>query len=471
MAAQGFERVCLPVSGSESTVLPQINLPVTPCSTKELHATVMLTDRSHDIEIELFDRRTYSLGSISSSPGISSLDTSREEDKDDGTCPRPDYNSTSSVSEEVGRDSGSMKSCGSETSRAKYHIDRPVSGSELPKSKPPWSDPSKRQIKGAIVGGKAPYSIPSYGEREGESHHRAVSLQMAKCCVVAGGIMAESKQNSDQSPRGKHSVNLLRARDHGKHEVTNVPSIEVEAPSREALPLKAVTKADREKSPALSPIGATQETHPSQPRRQRSVLDRFGRKVWLHYNSEEKIDEVRLDEDGNYYVHGDAGLRIKLASGQVRDDNTSQPYCVSNGHRINIKVVPDLIRKSMLRGRKAASADANIVPNTQLVPGKKKPPPIPPSGSVSVSGKQTHASSSRSQATTSAPGPETTISRGTADKSKHGKSYSTMSGGSTTSISASVRMENEKRLRRAKRKASLIQAPKKFVRMIIRKGA
>ncbi|KAI6713229.1 hypothetical protein JHW43_004209 [Diplocarpon mali] len=434
----------------------------------EPDATVMLTGRSHDIEMESLDHGTDSLETVSSSPNRSSLDTLHEEDEDGDTCPRPDCNSASSVCEGIGTDSGSFKSCRSEPSTPDLQIDRPFFGSESPESKLRWSDPSNRQIKGAIVAERTPYVISTLEAREHESCRRS---------------------NSDQSLRGKRSVEHPRVRNRARHEVVNAPSIEVEASSVEALPLKATRKLDSEKSPVLSLTLATQESHPRTLQRRRSVLDRFGRKVWLHYNPDERINEVRLDEDGNYYVYGDAGLRIKLASGQVHDEDTSQPYCVSNGHKVNISkmqstnsqnplevltksrdVVPDLIRKSMLRDRKAPSVNADIVPNTQMLPGKKKPPPSAPLGNVPVSSGQARASSSHGKAITNAPRPGSAVLKGVADKSKSAKTYSTMSGGSTASITSSVRMEREKKLRRARRRDSLRQAPGKLMRMITRKG-
>ncbi|KAG4436802.1 hypothetical protein IFR05_007736 [Cadophora sp. M221] len=46
-----------------------------------------------------------------------------------------------------------------------------------------------------------------------------------------------------------------------------------------------------------------------------SLLGRFGRDVLLCRNYEGEMNELRVDEDGNYYVYGDEGFRVKLKEG------------------------------------------------------------------------------------------------------------------------------------------------------------
>ncbi|MAD86659.1 MAG: hypothetical protein CL912_27195 [Deltaproteobacteria bacterium] len=105
--------------------------------------------------------------------------------------------------------------------------------------------------------------------------------------------------------------------------------------------LNAIREVDSDsaRSPTLgSPTVPTPAVVPKKTQSPGSItlLDRFGRNVWLHRNEEQDIDEVRVDEDGNYYVFGQGGFRIRLREGQIQSENTSQPFCISNGKKVNI---------------------------------------------------------------------------------------------------------------------------------------
>ena len=105
--------------------------------------------------------------------------------------------------------------------------------------------------------------------------------------------------------------------------------------------LNAIREVDSDsaRSPTLgSPTVPAPAVVPkkTQSRGSITLLDRFGRNVWLHRNEEQEVDEVRVDEDGIYYVFGQGGFRVRLKEGQIQSENTSQPFCISNGEKVNI---------------------------------------------------------------------------------------------------------------------------------------
>lgn len=76
--------------------------------------------------------------------------------------------------------------------------------------------------------------------------------------------------------------------------------------------LKAIreTDSDSARSPALASPTVPISSHVAKKTKSQgsiSLLDRFGRDVLLHRNQEDEIDEVRVNEDGNYYVFRDEG--------------------------------------------------------------------------------------------------------------------------------------------------------------------
>lgn len=116
------------------------------------------------------------------------------------------------------------------------------------------------------------------------------------------------------------------------------PRSDIGSLSRETTRLEVVKEVDSDfaRSPSPTPVNGEVGARKTPPKGSVSVLDRFGRTVWLEHDSEADIDKVHIDEDGNYYVFGEEGLRVKLQVDQIHGDNTSQPYCLRDGRRVNI---------------------------------------------------------------------------------------------------------------------------------------
>ncbi|EKD18672.1 uncharacterized protein L3040_002097 [Drepanopeziza brunnea f. sp. 'multigermtubi'] len=424
--------------------------------------TLTFTGGSHDLKIELFDQRRDSTCSVGSAAYASSLETHDEEDEDVAGSLGSDSDSISTMStlsDGIPRRSVSFKSCRS-------YILEPETRTESQETSDMSSRPTKSRQQNSRLAPvsalpeRTPNIVSAPGKREKKECERSVT-------------------NNSHSSIVRHPLETSRSQEVLREPALTVPKIVVGPLHLEPTRLEAITEVDSDSATSTdpSPTMPIQNSPPLFVKRQTWLLDRFGRAVWLHYNSGEGIEEVRVDEDGNYYVFGPSGLRVKLGSGQIRGDDTSQPYCICKGEKVNIRVVPDRIRVNKLKNPRTSTEATVTVPQTQVitthrVPVDKSQPLSAQVRDFSALGGQFKAasSSSRGHGAFASTKSGAAILKAVSDKSQLAKAYLTMSGGSTTSTTASMLMEREKRVRRAKRKEALATAPGRFLRLITRRG-
>ncbi|KAI9054942.1 hypothetical protein LZ554_002085 [Drepanopeziza brunnea f. sp. 'monogermtubi'] len=417
--------------------------------------TLTFTGGSHDLKIELFDQRRDSTCSVGSEAYASSLETHDEEDEDVAGSLGSDSDSISTMStlsDGIPRRSVSFKSCRS-------YILEPETRTESQETSDIPSTPTKSRQQNSRL---APVSM--LPERTQNIASAPVKREKKEC--------ERSVTNNSQSSTVRQPLETSRSQEVLREPPLAVPKIVIRPLHLEPYRLEVITEVDSDAATSAnpSPTMPIQNAPPLLVKRQTWLLDRFGRAVWLHYNSGEGIDEVRVDEDGNYYVFGPSGLRVKLGSGQIRDDDTSQPYCICKGEKVDIRVVPDRIRVTKLKNPRSSTEAAVIVPQTQVIVAKSQPLPAQAREFSALGGQFKASSSSRGHGNFASTKSGAAILRAVSDKSQLAKAYLTMSGGSTTSTTASVLMEREKRVRRAKRKEALATAPGRFLRLITRRG-
>lgn len=152
--------------------------------------------------------------------------------------------------------------------------------------------------------------------------------------------MLRTAQDKSRLSAGRRSNEGCRSNETLRSQA--VPTLKGEGPVEDSTRSKALGEG---KGNSAQP-NPTPKAAPSKPQRRTWVYDRFGRRVWLRYDPTEDVDEVHIDEDGNYYAFETRGLRVKLASGQIHDSSTSQPYCTSDGKKVNLSKLLGIHRSS-----------------------------------------------------------------------------------------------------------------------------
>ncbi|KAH7384928.1 hypothetical protein BKA64DRAFT_759681 [Cadophora sp. MPI-SDFR-AT-0126] len=239
--------------------------------------------------------------------------------------------------------------------------------------------------------------------------------------------------NDDDHSRGKHAMESeSRTSPDLDIEVFMVedPLPDSENPKKSELiyvgSLKVIREVDSDsarsptlKSPTVEASAAVSKKRPSQG--SITLLDRFDRDEWLRHNHDEEMDEVRVDEDGNYYVFGQGGFRVRLKEGQIQSDNTSQPFCVSKGKKVNIHIVADRFRTSALQGPRPVADEGPITPRTEPIVNNASDPLRSPRRDVTrlPNARKTSQKIRLQHSKT----PWSDIVTGGAEKSKNAKTY------------------------------------------------
>ncbi|KAK0102065.1 hypothetical protein ONS96_006029 [Cadophora gregata f. sp. sojae] len=392
--------------------LPRVDLP---------YLTITMTGHSHDVEIELFDNSS-----------------------DDGDSPRHTPNSPTcteesrSPSQDLSED---FRSC-VEALTPRQSVEE-----DIVHDRPETSSAEHgREVESCPTLSSSARS--SLSSQEGSS---AATLRPTRT------LSREAKRDSNEEEHssGKHSLGNV-------HRIQPEPSIKVsmaeDSSPDSASPkltkslepiyiggLKVIREVDSDSARSPTIGSPTVPTAVAASRKQQSqgsitLLDSFGRSVWVHRNDEEEMDEVRVDEDGNYYVFGQGGFRVRLKEGQIQSDNTSQPFCISNGQKINIRmrvlsyalvhdanshsvdIVPDLLRTSALQDPRPEN-DGTITPRTEpIVNNRSDSLPSPHRNVTRPANIRTTTQKTRLQHSRT---PWTDLFTGVAEKSKNATTYLT----------------------------------------------
>ncbi|PVH82766.1 hypothetical protein DL98DRAFT_530138 [Cadophora sp. DSE1049] len=249
----------------------------------------------------------------------------------------------------------------------------------------------------------------------------------------------EEKKNSndEEQSKGKHamghgyrappepSIEVSMAEDSSPHSASPKPTKIFEEIYVGGLKVKREIDSDSARSPTLRSPTVETTAHASKKKTSQgsiTLLDRFGQDVWLHRNEEEDMDEVRADEDSNYYVFGQGGFRVRLKEGQIQSDNNSQPFCICNGKKVNIHIVADRLRRSALQDPRPED-DGPITPRTEpIVNNKSDPLPSPLRNVTRPANIRTTSHKTRIQHSRT---PWADIFTGVAEKSENATTYLT----------------------------------------------